>query len=145
MKSTPLIQAAFLAAALVGTAPLLAQNAPAPTPDEEITVTGRFGRVPDSVRTLSQAVSYSDLDLSTAAGKAEIRRRINLTARYLCDRLGESASSAGPAGSCRDAASRDAMGRLGTVEEHFAPRGTGWTAPRAWQPPYPADWATQYP
>lgn len=142
MKSSPLIKAAFVAVTLAGTAPVLAQNAP---DSEEITVTGRFGRVPDNVRTLSQAVSYADLDLSTPEGKAEIRHRINLTARYLCDRLGESASSTGPAGSCRDAASRDAMGRLGTVEAHFAPRGTAWTAPRAWQAPYPADWATRYP
>lgn len=38
----------------------LAQAAP-----EEIVVTGRYGQVPDGVRTLSQPVSYADLDLST--------------------------------------------------------------------------------
>ena len=112
---------------------------------EEITVTGRYGRVPDSVRTLSQAVSYADLDLSTQAGKDELRRRVSLTSRYLCDRLGESAASSPVVPSCRDAATKDAMARVGTIEESFAPRGTTWNAPEPWQAPYPPDWVKKYP
>lgn len=112
---------------------------------EEITVTGRYGRVPDSVKSLSQVVSYADLDLSTKAGKDELRRRVALTSRYLCDRLGESASMSSPVPSCREAAIKDAMQRVGTVEAGFAPRGTGWVATSPWQPPYPADWGTKYP
>jgi len=111
---------------------------------EDITVTGRYGRVPDSVRSLSQAVSYADLDLSTKAGKAELRHRVALTARYLCDKLGEPATSSPPP-SCRDAAVSDAMSRVGTIEEGFAPRGTTWTAGPRWQAPYPADWVKRYP
>jgi len=114
-------------------------------PSEEIVVMGRYGAAPDSARSLSQAVSYADLDLSTPAGRTELRRRLNLTARFLCDKLGESASSTGPAPSCRDAATRDALARVGTIEEKFAPRGTAWVAPPAWQPPYPPDWVTRYP
>lgn len=114
-------------------------------PDEEITVTGRYGRVPDSTQSLSQGVSYADLDLSTKAGKAELRHRVALTARYLCDKLGESATSSPPVPSCRDAAVSDAMARVGTVEEGFAPRGTTWVAGTRWQAPYPADWAERYP
>lgn len=117
-----------------------AQNAP-----EEIVVTGNYGRVPDSVRTLSQAVSYADLDLSTKVGRDEVRRRLNLTARFLCDKLGESTTGDALAPSCREAAVRDAMNRLGTVEASFAPRGTTWVSPPAWTAPYPADWATRYP
>ena len=101
--------------------------------------------MPDNVQSLSQAVSYADLDLSTTSGKAELRHRVALTARYLCDKLGESASSTGPVPSCRDAAQQDAMKRVGTVEEGFAPRGTTWARPAAWQAPYPADWVTMYP
>jgi UrcA family protein len=127
-------------ALVAGASPLLAQ-----TPPEEITVTGSYGRAPDSVRTLSQAVSYADLDLSTDSGRSELRHRVNLTARFLCDKLGESASSTGPVPSCRDAASRDAMTRVGTVEQGFAPRGTTWAHPPAWAAPYPADWAKRYP
>ena len=112
---------------------------------EDITVTGRYGRVPDSVQSLSQSVSYADLDLSTKAGKAEFRHRVALTARFLCDKLGETDTASSPVPSCRDAATKDAMARVGTLEEGFAPRGTGWVAGPAWQAPYPTDWGTRYP
>jgi UrcA family protein len=127
------------AAAIAGATPLFAQSAP-----EEIVVTGRYGTVPDSVRTLSHAVSYADLDLSTQAGRDELRRRINLTSRWLCEKLGETETS-GPAASCRQDATNSAMQRVGTIEQSFAPRGTTWARGPAWQPPYPADWAGRYP
>jgi len=127
-------------AALLGAAaPVLAQGG------EDIVVTGRYGPVPDNVQSLSQTVSYADLDLSTRAGRDELRHRVSLTARYLCSRLGESDSATPPVPSCRDAAYRDAMQRVGTIEAQFAPRGTGWVAGPAWQPPYPEDWVSRYP
>lgn len=128
---------AFLLASTA--APVFAQT------EEEIIVTGRYGKVPDNVQTLSQNVSYADLDLSTKAGKDELRRRLSLTARFLCDKLGEPATASPPVPSCRDAATRDAMQRVGTLEAGFAPRGTGWVAPAPWQAPYPADWVQRYP
>lgn len=112
---------------------------------EEIIVTGRYGRVPDNVQTVSQAVSYADLDLSTKAGRDALRHRINLTARFLCDKLGESSTSTSLTPSCRQAAAKDAIDRVGTIEQSFAPRGTAWVQPPAWSPPYPADWVTRYP
>jgi UrcA family protein len=112
---------------------------------EELTVTGRVGRVPDSVRSLSQAVSYADLNLGTDAGRKELRHRVSLTARYLCDKLGESATGDALAPSCRDAATKDAMARVGTIEEKWTPRGTTWVAGPAWVAPYPVDWSTRYP
>ncbi|HKY81586.1 MAG TPA: UrcA family protein [Sphingobium sp.] len=121
------------------TAPVFAQT------QEEIIITGRYGRVPDSVKSLSQPVSYADLDLTTKAGKDELRHRVALTARYLCERLGESDGSNPVAPSCRDSALKDAMGRVGTIEEGFAPRGTGWVASSRWQAPYPEDWSKRYP
>ncbi|MBD3761459.1 UrcA family protein [Rhizorhabdus sp.] len=119
--------------------PLLAQSA-----EEELVVTGQYGTMPDSVKSLSQAVSYHDLDLSTGSGRAEIRHRIKLTSRYLCEKLGESGSSSGVVPSCEQAATTDAMKRIGTIEESFSPRGTTWVAGPAWAPPYPADWAKRY-
>jgi len=113
--------------------------------NEEIIVTGRYGTAPDSVQSLSQNVSYADLDLSTKAGKEELRRRLSLTARFLCDKLGEPTTASPPVPSCRDAATNDAMQRVGTIEASFAPRGTGWVAPSPWQAPYPAEWAKRYP
>ena len=90
-------------------------------------------------------VSYRDLDLSTEAGRKILRHRVALTARYLCGKLGESDTSPGVVPSCRQAAVTDAMKRVGTIEEGFAPRGTAWVVPPAWAPPYPADWDTRYP
>lgn len=135
-----LLVAGALAIGLAAPAPTLAQT----YADEELVVTGRYGKVPDSVQSLSQAVSYRDLDLSTAAGRAEVRHRIKLTARYLCNKMGESDSSSSVAPSCQQAATDDAMKRIGTVEETFSPRGTTWVAGPAWNPPYPADWASRY-
>jgi len=118
----------------------IAQSAP-----EEIVVTGNFGRAPDSVQSLSQSVSYADLDLSTKAGRDELRHRVNLTSRFLCDKLGENATGDALAPSCRQAAVADALKRVGTLESSAAPRGTTWVRPPAWTPPYPADWTTRYP
>lgn len=128
------------AALLSASVPSFAQMA-----DEEITVTGRYGKLPADAQSVSQAVSYADLDLSTKAGRDLMRHRVSLTARYLCEKLGESDSSSGPVPSCRDAATKDAMARLGTLEQGFAPRGTAWVAGTAWAPPYPTDWDTRYP
>lgn len=131
----------FAGAAFIGlSTPVFAQDA-----DEELVVTGRYGRVPDSVQSLSQPVSYADLDLSTKSGRDAFRHRIKLTARYLCEKLGESSTSTPIAPSCQDAAVKDAMSRAGTLEQGFAPRGTTWVAPPAWQAPYPADWYSRYP
>jgi len=128
-------------AALLGAAvPAVAQSS-----DEEVIVTGRYGPMPDNVQSLSQSVSYADLDLSTAAGRAEFRHRLRLTARFLCEKLGESDTATSVAPSCRDAAVRDALDRAGTLEAHFAPRGTTWVAGPAWQPPYPEAWVSKYP
>ena len=124
---------------------LASQAAWAQSAEDDITVTGRYGRVPDSVQSLSQPVSYSDLDLSLSADRTELRHRVSLTARYLCDKLGESDSSSSIVPSCRDGAVRDALSRIGTVEEHFAPRGTTWTRPSRWSAPYPTDWDSRYP
>jgi UrcA family protein len=152
MSSATLCRLAIGAAAFTSVSPALAQAvvvpvppppavAVAPVPDE-IVIVGHYGRLPDNVETASQAVGYGDLDLSIPADRDILRHRISLTARYICDRLGE--ADIGP-GSCRDQATRDALSRVGTIWEHAAPRGTAWVRPRAWVPPYPPAWSTQYP
>ncbi len=138
--SSPIKHLAIAIGALGLPSAAIAQGVP-----EEIVVTGSYGRVPDSVRSLSQSVSYADLDLSTKAGRDEMRHRVNLTARFLCDKLGSSEAADALAPSCRQAAVRDAIDRLGTLEQNSAPRGTTWVRPPAWAPPYPADWTTRYP
>ncbi|MGN6590530.1 MAG: UrcA family protein [Sphingomicrobium sp.] len=135
------------AAALAFVSPVLAQPVavvPAPPP-EQIVIVGHYdrgGTLPDNVQSASLAVGYGDLDLSLPGDRDVLRHRIALTARYLCDRLGE--TDVGP-GSCRDAATRDGLRRVGTIWEHAAPRGTAWVRPPAWTPPYPVAWVNQYP
>lgn len=135
----------YLLAAIGLAASGFAIPASAQSASEEITVTGRYGKVPDNVQSVSQSVGYADLDLSTKPGRDELRRRINLTARFLCEKLGESSTGDAVAPSCRQAATKDALERVGTLEQSSAPRGTAWVRPPAWSPPYPADWTTRYP
>ena len=125
-------------ACLALAAPAFAQTA------EEITVLGRYGAGAE-VRSLSQVVSYADLDLGTKAGQDMLRHRISLTARYLCDKLGESNTSSAGIPSCRDQATRDAQAQVNTVVAHWAPRGTTWVAGPAWVAPYPSAWVETYP
>jgi UrcA family protein len=132
--------------AVSAASPALAQAASGQSSVEELTVTGRYGAVPDNVKSLSLPVSYADLDLSTDAGKHEFRHRISLTARYLCDKLGEpDTTSNGIVPSCRDDAERNANAQAETVLAHFSPRGPTWTVGPAWSAPYPATWAEKYP
>ena len=170
--SLPTLRCSLLVASLASAAPVLAQPAqmvvqpppvvvqpapvvvqPAPVvvqpgpvlvqpPPEEIVIVGHYGRLPEDVDSASTAVSYADLDLSYPGDRAILRQRIALTARFLCNKLGE--SDTGP-GTCRDVATKDALRRVGTIAERFAPRGTAWVRPPAWTPPYPVVWVQQYP
>lgn len=101
-----------------------AYPAPDDRADEDIVVYGRHRRVPDDVEALSRRVSYADLDLYYPEDRRELRRRITDTARFLCERLGESDDSGSIVPSCRDAAVRDALRRVGSVEAHWVPRGS---------------------
>ena len=116
--------------------------------DDEIVVTGHWsrGQLPDDVQTASQPISYADLDLSTDWGRKELKHRSNLVARFLCDRLGEPDDRTHLTGtSCREEATRDALKRVGTVEESWAPRHTAWVKGPTWRAPYAEDWASKYP
>ena len=140
--SLPTLRWSLLGVVFSASAAPVAAQIPPPPPPEEIVIVGHYGRVPDNVDSASVPVGYADLDLSIPADREVLRRRISLTARYLCDKLGE--ADTGP-GSCRDEATRDALRRIGTIEEGFAPRGTAWVRPPPWAPPYPNAWVQQYP
>lgn len=134
-----LIGIGVASAMMVSALPAAAQD----SSEDEITVIGNYGKVPDDTQSLSQAVSYADLDLSTDYGWNELKTRIRLTARFLCDKLGEPDFASPPVPSCRDAATRDAMQRLGTNKALRAPRGTTWVAAAPWHAPYPGEWVGQ--
>jgi UrcA family protein len=134
------------AGAILSGSALLAAVAPAHAQSrvEELTVTGRYGTLPDNVRSISQTVSYADLDLSSDAGRHELKHRISLTARYLCNKLGESDTIGGVIPSCRDTATRDADTQADAVIAQFS-RGPAWVTGPAWAPPYPSTWVEKYP
>jgi UrcA family protein len=94
------------AGAVLAGAPALAQTV------DELTVTGRLG--PDGEpSSLSRAVSYADLDLTSPADRDVLKARIRDTARDLCDELGENNPSYTPiAPSCRTAAFNDAQPQM---------------------------------
>jgi UrcA family protein len=96
----------------------------------EVTVTGRGG-VGDNVRSLSQAVSYADLDLTTGYGADTLKFRIKDTATALCRQLGESGSSSGVVASCEDSATADAMKQARIAIASAEPRGIPLTASAA--------------
>ena len=99
--------AAVFSAALVAALGTASVPASSQTVDE-LVVMGRVG--PDGEpRSLSQPVSFRDLDLRSSWGRDELSRRIKDTARSLCEQLGESGGAVGVTPSCRDAAIRDAM------------------------------------
>jgi UrcA family protein len=147
-RISPTVRALLAGVALAGAAgalPAQAQDYQAdpvyyPDTQEDIVVEGRWGRTLDDVDALSQRVSYADLDLRYAEDRRELRHRVDQTARYLCDRLGENDTGSSIVPSCREAAVRDAMRRVGTVEADWAPRGTGWVRPARWQAPYRDGW-----
>jgi UrcA family protein len=92
-------------AALVGAAPAFAQ------PVDELTVTGQLRG--DRAHSLSDTVSYADLDLSRYADRQELLLRVNNTARRLCTRLNQDSPSPANLGkSCQDVAVRDAMSQV---------------------------------
>lgn len=94
---------ATVAATLVATAtPVFAQ------PIDEVTIYGRNRYV--EPQSLSQRVSYADLNLVYAGDRAALLRRVNYAARSVCERLNEPGPSPASLGhSCQDVAVRDAM------------------------------------
>src|SRR5690606_31496446 len=97
---------------------------------EEITVMGRLG--PDGrPTTLSRAVSYRDLDITTPWGRDELRRRIRDTARELCAELGEPSRTVtgGIVPACRARAERDSLASMPATVADAVPRGPNWSPP----------------
>jgi UrcA family protein len=113
-------------AALAGAVPALAQTV------DELTVTGRALR--DSPESLSERVSYADLNLTLASDRRILAHRVSAAAGRVCDRLNEPRPSAGNLGhSCQDIAVRGAMGqvRLAFADARAAPAYAGANAAQA--------------
>ncbi len=78
---------------------------------EALTVTGHLPGY--QLRSLSERVSYADLDLNTAGDRHRLELRVNSAARRVCTQLNQ--ESPGPANigrSCQDVAVRNAMGQV---------------------------------
>jgi len=111
----PACAALALCAAGAKAAPAQAQyiyETPSGTYVDEVVVPGRYG--PDGPTTLSRAVSYRDLDLTTYEGRQVLKMRIRDTARDLCRELGEGRGNGGPllGRSCEDDAVRGARTQM---------------------------------
>lgn len=88
----------------------------------ELTVTGRGPMLHDRAMSISETVSYSDLDLRYAGDRNRLEQRVNDTARRICTKLNEPSPSRHNLGaSCQEIAVRDAMGQ---VRQAFADAST---------------------
>jgi len=98
------------ATALCAGAPALAQVYDRGSVDE-LTVTGRLPG--QRAYSLSEAVSYADLDLTRYSDRETLRLRVNDTARRICTRLNqESPNRANMGHSCQENAVRGAMDQV---------------------------------
>ncbi len=100
----------YLALATLTAAAALAIGATAQAQNlDELTVTGHGPRA----QTLTDTVSYADLDLTQRADRRTLERRVSDTAGRLCDELRQDPASHHNMGtSCKDIAIRDAMGQV---------------------------------
>jgi UrcA family protein len=110
LRTNVILLAAAAAAALASLVPAVAQAGP------EVTVTGRYGVGPQT-RSLSETVSYADLDLSTSSGREALRQRVRRTAREVCSQL---SGRAAPATPMVRACVRDAVGSVEALEPQLA-------------------------
>jgi UrcA family protein len=91
---------------------------------DELTITGHGLR--SQPQSLSETVSYADLDLTSRRDRHRLAERVNVTAQRLCDRLNEPPPSPGNLGhSCQEIAVRDAMGQVRQAYADARIRG-GW-------------------
>ena len=106
-------------------------------PPQEITITGeRASRVvgrssttgaPIEELTLSRKVSYADLDLSSSVGASELEKRINDTAKALCERLDVLSTSSSAPGCVKHAAEpalAEAHAAIVAAQQRLAGAGT---------------------
>jgi UrcA family protein len=113
-----LIAAGVAALAAAAAAPALAQSV------EELTVTGQWNGRGEPPASLSRVVTFDDLDLRNTGDQAELRRRINTTARDICDELGQDRPNVGNLGhSCQDQAVANALSqvRIAVAQAYAAP------------------------
>jgi UrcA family protein len=114
--SSGLLRVACVAGALAMGAPALGQE-----PMGEFTIIGH-GQGPYE-SSLSAAVVYADLDLTTTAGRAELQQRVRRTAAELCHELGGGPENAtGLAFVCEDEAVQSAAGFQRSAAAHAAPQ-----------------------
>jgi len=142
-----LVLATLTSAAALMAAPAAFAQPPQPTYDtsvEELTVTGHLPGA--QLRSLSERVSFADLDLTYAGDRHRLEVRVSNAARRVCTQLNEEGRNHNNLGkSCQDRAVRDAMdqvheayadaGNAAYVDRHGAP--TSATAPdRDWPERY---------
>jgi UrcA family protein len=108
----------YLALATLAAATALAAVPAFAQPLDEVTVTSHGPRA----MSLSDTVSYADLDLTLRADRDRLLTRVSNTAGRLCDQLDQDPASNHNIGkSCKDVAIRGAMGQ---VRQAFADAGS---------------------
>ncbi len=118
-----LCAAAGAAAIALGSTYALAQ----PTTVDEIDVVAKPAKGPPE--TFSYPVGYSDLDLRTKEGFAELYNRVQIAADYACKKMDE------PDDACRPAATRAAMAKARAAQHEIRAHGKHAAPGYQWVPP----------
>jgi UrcA family protein len=119
------ISAAAIAAGVLA---LVASAATAQTV-EELVVMGHKGKEP---QTFSYKVTFHDIDLRHPAGVKELNRRVEVTADYVCYRLGQTGGAGAP---CRSQAIADAQPGVQKAVKAARLSTKNWHKGPAWKPP----------
>ena len=117
------------AAALAGTA----SAALSQTTVGELVVIGHESRT--DPETLSFRVSYRDLDLRGEPGRQELDRRIRVTAKHVCARLGEIEHVSGNNAACEQMAIQDARSAANEAKIRAFRSTRHWKPGPPWSPP----------
>jgi len=125
---------AYLAAVGAAAALIAAVAGPpaqAETTVETLEVIGHKG--PPTGPAVTYPVGYRDLDLRTPAGQEELRRRVAVTAKYVCNQLG--GMDRQTLKECRDNARKDGMIGARKLFEQAAMSQASFHPGPTWKPP----------
>jgi UrcA family protein len=93
---------------------LAAIATPAISQDGDIVVSGPVRELPGGILVGAQVISYADLDLSYAADRAVLNRRIASSVREVCNRLRRAADNPVLNSRCENSAMRNAYRQVRT-------------------------------
>jgi UrcA family protein len=135
-RLSPIVGAGLAAASLMAASPPAAGQTvpPPPTTVEELIVVGHLAPA-EPKRVFSYKVGFADLDLRTEPARAELARRISVTARYVCKRLAATDNRPDTFDNCRRSAIDGAQAKARKAAALARKRTEPFVPGPTWMPP----------